>query len=89
MALLERSDHRRNQCVGHHQLHPPLFDLLDHAGLPDEWLAAVQRAELTLAQHLPGAAIVVADASAASGEHSGLDLLHMAGRDEEGELVHP
>ncbi len=87
--MLERSNHRLYQLIGHHQLYPPLFDLFDHAALPDKRLTAVQRAELTLAQHLPGTAVVVTDASAACGEHSSLDHLHMAGRDEEGELVHP
>ncbi|MNM38953.1 hypothetical protein D3C81_497220 [compost metagenome] len=87
--MLERSDHRLNQRVGHHQFHSPLLDLFDHPALSDERLTAVQRAELALAQHLPGTTVVVADAPAASGEHSGLDHVHMAGRDEEGELVHP
>src|SRR5690606_37101216 len=64
-------------------------DLLDHPALPDERLAAAQRTELALAQHLPRTAVVAADASATGGEHSGLDLLHMAGRHEEGEFEHP
>lgn len=89
VAVLERSDRRLNQLVSHHQFYPPLFDLFNHARLPDKRLATVQRAELALAQHLPGTAVVVADASATCGEHSGLDHFHMAGRDEEGEFVHP
>lgn len=87
--MLEGSNHRLNQRIGHHQLHPPLFNLLDHTALPDKRLTAVQWAKLTLAQHLPGAAIVVADASATSGEHSSFDHFNMTRRHEEGELVHP
>lgn len=86
--MLERSDHRLNQPIGHHQLHSPLFNLLDHPALPDKRLTTIQRAELALAQHLPGTAVVAADASAASGEHSSLNYFDMARRDEKGELVH-
>jgi len=50
VALLERSDDLGYQLVSHHQLHLPLFHHLDLAGLPEERLAAVQRAELALAQ---------------------------------------
>lgn len=41
-----------------------------------------------MAQHLPGAAVVVADAPAAGGEDGGLHRLHMAVGHKEGELVH-
>jgi hypothetical protein len=89
VAALEGVDDLGDQFVGHHQLHLPLLDQLDLAGLPEVRLAAVQWAELALAKRLPGAVVIVADASAASGEHSGLDHLDMAAGDEEGELVHP
>jgi hypothetical protein len=89
MAVLERGNYRLNQLVGHHQFYPPLFDLFNHARMPDKRLTTVQRAKLALAQHLPGAAVVVADASTTCGEHSGLDHFHMARWDEEGEFVHP
>ena len=88
MALLERSDDLGYQLVCHHQLHLPLFHHLDPASLPEKRLAAVQRAKLALAQGLPSAVVIVADAPATSGEHSGLDHVDMAGGDEEGELVH-
>lgn len=89
MAAFERVDDLNDQPVGHHQLHLPLLDHLDLAGLPEVWLAAIQRAELALTEGLPGAVVIVADASATGGKHSGLDHLDMAVRDEEGELVHP
>lgn len=89
MTLLQRGNDLMNQLVSHYQFNPPLFDLLDHSALPDERLTAVQRAELALTQHLPGTAIVVADASATRGEHGLLDRVDVARRNEEGEFVHP
>lgn len=89
MAAFERVDDLNDQPVSHHKLHLPLLDHLDLAGLPEVRLTAVQRAELALAEGLPGAVVIIADTSATSGKHSGLDLFDMAVGDEEGELIHP
>lgn len=88
MALLERHHHALNQLVSDDQLDLPLFHRLDHTALPDKWLTAIQRAELALAEHLPRAVIVSADSPCTSSDYGVLDLVHMARRNEEGELVH-
>jgi hypothetical protein len=53
MTALERSDRLLDNLVSHNELDLPFLNLLDLASSPDEWLTAVQRAELTLAEHLP------------------------------------
>ncbi len=89
MALLERHHHRGDQAVFDNQLNLPLFDLLDHASLPEKWLAAIQRAELALAERLPRTAVIVADSPPSGGEYGTFDSLDMTWRHEEAELVHP
>lgn len=88
MALPESLHHVLNQFVSDDQLDLPLLYRLDHTALPDKWLTAIQRAELALAEHLPRAVIVSADSPCTRSEYGVLDLVHMARRNEEGELVH-
>ena len=53
MALLESRHYLLNQLISHHKLDLPFLNLLNHPALPDKWLAAIQRAELSVAEHLP------------------------------------
>ena len=88
MAELERNYHSLNQIISDDQFNLPFPHLLDLTGLPDERLAAVQRAKLALAQGLPGAVVIIADSSATGGEYGIFDHVHVAWGNEEAELVH-
>ncbi|MCI3944251.1 hypothetical protein K0038_01259 [Pseudomonas syringae] len=88
MALLERRHGLLNQLVSHDQLDFPFLHRLDRAILPDKWLAAIQWAELAVAEYLPRALIVSADSPCTRREYSALDLVHMTRRNKESELVH-
>lgn len=88
MALLESHHNRLDKVIGHNQLDFPFLHLLDHSCLPEKWLTAIKRAELTVAEHLPCALVVSADSPCSSSEYGALDLVHMARRNKERELVH-
>ncbi len=88
MALFESRHHALNKVIGHDQLDFPFFYLLNDSTLPEKWLTAIQRAELTVAEHLPCALVVNADSPCSSGKYGALDLVHMALRNKERELVH-
>ncbi len=88
MALPERQHRLLNQIIRHDQLDLPFFHQLDHSTLPDKWLAAIQRAELALTEHLPRALIVSTDSPCPSSEYGVLDLVHMAWWNKEGKFVH-
>ncbi|MNN61506.1 hypothetical protein D3C81_1767460 [compost metagenome] len=88
MGLFQCLDRFVDQFVGHHHLHLPLGYLLDGPSLAEVGLAALQRAELALAQGLPAAAVIGADAPAAHGEHSLLHGFQMALRNVKAQLVH-
>ncbi|MGF7113878.1 hypothetical protein QF017_003383 [Pseudomonas laurylsulfatiphila] len=88
VALFKSRHYRANQLIGHYQLNLPFLDLFDLARLAYEWLAAIQGAELALAQHLPGAVIISADPTATSGEYSAFDHFDMAVGNKKAELVH-
>lgn len=68
MAALQCSHRRSNVLVSHHKLDLPLPYVLDLASLPNERLAAVQRAELALAEDLPGAVVIGAYSPGTGGE---------------------
>ena len=53
MALPESRHYLMNQPVSHHKLDLPFLHLLHHPALSYKWLAAIQRAELAVAEHLP------------------------------------
>lgn len=69
-------------------LNAKLLNLLQAILLADMRIAAKQRPELALPQHLPTAAVVVSDASCASDKNRLLDLLYLRRRYKEAQLVH-
>ena len=86
MTELQRGHHDHDQLIRHDQLDFPFLDLLDLASLANERLTAVQRAELALAQDLPRTVVLGTYSTATGSEHSTLDPIDVAGRNEKGEL---